>query len=913
MIDFLLWFLIITLLGWVSFPLTFSILRKLPSRGFILSKVLGLLIWGFLFWILVSLNLLQNDLASQLVALGILISISIFSCWKDRFNSLLGWIKENKKLIIVTEILFLSFFSLWTFIRATNPAIFGTEKPMEMAFITSILRSPSFPPNDPWLSGYGISYYYFGYVMVSMLIRIGGTIPGVGYNLAVALWFALTAMGAYSVLFDLINIRWLDKTYQPQQKIPSWLYGTALLAPFLVLVVSNWHGFVDILHARGLFWITNSDGSQSSVFWSWLKLRELDTPPGGLLSWLPTRTGGVQWWGASRVIQDFKLTGEAIEVIDEFPFFSFLLADLHPHVVAMPFALLVISQSLNLFWGGMSADSESEKVRIFNWKFPFHSWGFILAIISLGGLAFLNTWDFPFYLALMAAAFTLERAHRIGWCWNRIWDFVLMMAGLGIPSVLLYMPFFISFSSQAGGIYPSLIFFTRGIYFWIMFGPLLLPISIFLIFSWVQSRRGRQVRASMIITLILLTIFSILNWGLSFFASQLPELSSLFLWLQGGEQEGIYGLLIQAFVKRLQDPATWLTLVIIIFLSMGLLLKSKHAEFLEDKKKIFTYQSINKSTLFVLILILWGALLAFAPEFIYLRDQFSVRMNTIFKFYFQTWIFWSLSASYGLIILWRKSKKFPRFIQVLFGFLAIIALTVFILSIATQKGSQFDLLKVNGFIANLDFGSRISDWLVLGIGIIIFILLLYSLLKHEWMWFTKLIIIVGIGMGLVYPPIALWFKTDGFSPYGGLTLDGTDYFRQIWPDQMNAVDWLQRAPLGVMVEAVSQTGGSYTTYASVSTFSGMPTVLGWVGHEFQWRGGGVEVGTRQSDIETLYSSASWDETKAIISKYNIRYIYVGALERSTYALNEGKFIQHTQIAFNSSNSVIYEVPQSYVP
>jgi YYY domain-containing protein len=904
MLSVLIWFLMISLLGWVSFPIAFKVLRKLPSRGFILSKAVGLLLWGFFFWILVSLGLLQNDLAGQLVAFLILISLSIWAGWGDKFAGIKGWIKANWRLILATETLFLLTFAIWAFIRSANPAIYGTEKPMEMAFITSILRSPSFPPNDPWLSGYGISYYYFGYVMIAMLIRLSGVSAGVGYNLSSALWFALTAVSAYSVLFDMVKIRWLNKTREHESATPKWLYVAALLAPFMLLIVSNWHGFVDILHSRGLFWTTGVDGSQISGFWSWLNLKELDTAPTGTLSWLPTRPGGVQWWAASRVLQDFKLDQSAIEVIDEFPFFSYLLSDLHPHVLGMPFVLLVISQALNLFWGGMAGSA-----RLFKWRLPFHWPGLFLAIISLGGLAFLNTWDFPFYLALMAAAYMVERAHNLGWGIQRLREFVLIMAGLGIPAILAYLPFFLSFSSQAGGIYPSLIFYTRGVYFWVMFGPLLVPILIFAVYEWVKHRRGRQWRVSLLITFGLIGLLFLLCWGLSYIASRIPELSSLFLWLQGGEEVGIFGLMWQAILERLQDPGTWLTLAILIFLCMGLLIKSRQKDQAAIEGGEYVYRSINPSTLFVLILVLLGAVLTIVPEFVYLRDQFSVRMNTIFKFYFQAWILWSLAASYAIIVLWRKSKKFSSVVRILLGVATILGVVVFVLSIKAQGDSGSEVVLFEQLFQEPQFGSRLTDWLILGIAVIILAILVYSLVTKKWMWSLKVLILLGVGMGLVYPATALWSKTGGFKPFDGFTLDGTQYYRQVWPDQMKAVDWLESAPMGVLVEAVSPTGGSYTTYASVSTFSGMPTVLGWVGHEQQWRGGGEEVGSRQADVEVLYSTSSWEEAGRIIDMYNIRYIYIGELERKTYAINEEKFEMHLQTVFDSPNAVIYEVPQ----
>ena len=110
-----------------------------------------------------------------------------------------------------------------------------------------------------------------------------------------------------------------------------------------------------------------------------------------------------------------------------------------------------------------------------------------------------------------------------------------------------------------------------------------------------------------------------------------------------------------------------------------------------------------------------------------------------------------------------------------------------------------------------------------------------------------------------------------------------------------------------MAEAVADTGGSYTTYNIVSTFSGMPTVLGWVGHEAQWRGGYDEIGNRQMDLRILYSTSDWNQAQAIIDLYNIRYIVVSELERQTYQLDETKFEEHMYKLLNSTSVEIYEV------
>ena len=111
--------------------------------------------------------------------------------------------------------------------------------------------------------------------------------------------------------------------------------------------------------------------------------------------------------------------------------------------------------------------------------------------------------------------------------------------------------------------------------------------------------------------------------------------------------------------------------------------------------------------------------------------------------------------------------------------------------------------------------------------------------------------------------------------------------------------------IGTLVEAV---GGSYTNYARISAHSGQPALLGWPGHESQWRGGAEEMGSRQADIEKLYTTTSWAETQQILEAYNIRYIYVGPLERSTYPVSAFKFDDFLKVVFSSGEVTIYEVP-----
>jgi YYY domain-containing protein len=242
-------------------------------------------------------------------------------------------------MVIANEALFALAFVLFALFRAYNPEIMGTEKPMEFAFLNAILRSDTFPPHDPWLSGFGISYYYFGYLMMALLTRLSGVASAVAFNLGITLLFALTVTGAYGLVYNLIEGRGNEATGQRGKLVTSLpRYFVPLLGPLFVAILGNLEGVLEVLHAKGL---------GSAGFWKWLDIKELVSNGRVTGRWFDLGSGW-WWWRASRVIHDKDLLGNTIEVIDEFPFFSFMLGDMHPHVLALPFVLLALALALNV-------------------------------------------------------------------------------------------------------------------------------------------------------------------------------------------------------------------------------------------------------------------------------------------------------------------------------------------------------------------------------------------------------------------------------------------------------------------------------------------------------------------------------------------------------------------------------------
>jgi YYY domain-containing protein len=838
MLHLVLWYILITLLGLLAFPLTYKFLPGLADRGYTLARTLGLLIWGYIFWIFGSFGLLQNDIGGELFALFFLAALGIWSFRSLDGDEVRTWIRQKRRMLLVVEVLFLVAFLGWAIVRSANPEITGTEKPMELAFINAILRSPTLPPNDPWLSGYSISYYYYGYVMIAMLARLTATSGGTAFNLGLSLVFGLSAIGSYGLLYNLLAA-WRgnrqSSTARHQSPLP------ALLAPFFVLFVSNLSGLLHILRVKGVFWRQSESGDWVSPFWAWLDIGSISQPPpeNPFYHWW--------WWQGSRIVQDYDFLGNNKgDIIDEFPFFSFLLGDLHPHVLAMPFAFLGMALALNLL-----LDGSRGKIRWLGIRLHLNWYAFGLAAFALGAMGFLNTWDFPFYVALFSGAYVLKRMYDLRsmdeprrlTIWESAKDFLSIGVSLGVTGGLIFLPFYIGFSSQAGGFIPNLIFITKGVYTWIQFVPLLIPLFGFLFYLWKRFSNRRQLITGFKVTLVIIGVLLAVTALLTALISLLHVFSGInsdaaiaaSAFLGSLASPGWSETISEGFNRRLTTPGTLLTLAVMLTFVIALLWPNR-----TPPEPATPASRLPRTHIFAILLTLIAALLVLVPEFFFLRDFFGYRINTIFKFYFLAWLFWATAAAYATLVLWEK-------------------------------------------------------------------------LEGTWGLIFKSMTVLVLALSLLYPIMGLWSKTNGFNP-PQWELDGTSHITRYNPDEASAMQWLWTAPLGVVAESV---GGSYSVHARMSTNSGQPTVLGWVGHEHQWRGGFQEMGSREGDIARLYCAANWSEAQSVIDQYGIRYIVIGNLERSTYAagspncpsgLSEGKFQRYLEPVFQQDGVTIYEVP-----
>jgi uncharacterized membrane protein len=157
--------------------------------------------------------------------------------------------------------------------------------------------------------------------------------------------------------------------------------------------------------------------------------------------------------------------------------------------------------------------------------------------------------------------------------------------------------------------------------------------------------------------------------------------------------------------------------------------------------------------------------------------------------------------------------------------------------------------------------------------------------------------------GLVYPMSAIATRMSQ-QPPGGPSLDGVAFLS---PDERAGVRWLadQNGPAGrvVVAEAV---GDEYTLAGRMSTYSGAAAVLGWAGHEVQWRGPLPELGSRTGDMAALYRDAPVEAIRSVLDRYSVRYVVVGDIERDKYGeAVTTRFDGVLPVAFRSGGVVMY--------
>ena len=905
MIYVILWWLIIQCLGWLALPVAYRLFRWLPDRGYAFSKALGLLMVSYLLWLGAITGFLHNSRGGLLIAILVVAGLSawlFFRYYRTGSSdepSLLDFLRAHKGMVISVELLFTVAFILWAVLRAYASFKIDTaggEKFMEIAFLNAILGSLHFPPLDPWLSGFSISYYYFGYVMMAVMTRLSGAPVGVAFDLYDALLFALTLVGAFGVVYNLIPGARQAKTGQPS--FGSRRYRSplgqpvryALLGALLVVVMGNLSGFFESTYSTGLV---------SDSFWKWLNQPDLVQNGQTTGTFVPSGGGWFWWWRGSRVVWDRDLLGNTTGYnITEFPFFSFLLGDNHPHKLDLPFVLMAIGLGLNLLRRQISMgakdtpgdmmslrgqakqsspapkqspaveiasppaaarndDAPTKEARQAPWWNPIAAcldgdgFLFVMTAFCLGALGFLNTWDFPIYLALATLAYGIglyavkpavngRRLDR-----SLVRRTLTLGIGLGVLGLLLYILFYLGFSSQAGGLLPFIFPPTQLRQYFTMFGPFLVILTTFLAVYMVRSAKhagprvlAKTLLAWLVTALALLGIYTLMMLGLSLLDAFLHLTKNQVLY-DALSRLSVTTALGKALSWRIRDP--WVLLWLSGLLTFAVANVIWHVRTAsspapgsdaEASDSITEGQTpsaptsspapaahprLSPSVLFVFLMIFTGVVLTLSVEFVYLRDVFSTRMNTVFKFYFQAWVMMACASAYGVWWLLNRGDK------------------------------------VIGAVGKYTF---------LGLAVVL------------------------IAAGMFYPVFAFNDRVNGFktvddagNPLGIPNLDGTSAMARRSQDDWAAITWLKENVSGAPV-ILETPGGSYTYEGRISALTGFPAVLGWSAHEGQWRGSYTEQGKREPDIAIIYTSRDDQKTLDLLHKWKVKYVILGDTERN---------------------------------
>ena len=371
-----------------SIPAGRLIFKGLADKGFPLLKLSGLIVWA-LGCLVVGISWRFDNALDCPGRFGRLCAAQPVVWAGAAAAEIRAEIQQNRKLFLKIELTALAFFLFFLLIRLGNPDLWhpykGGEKPMDFSYFNAVLKSDSFPPYDPWYAGGYINYYYYGFVLAAMPVKLLGIVPSIAYNLILPTFFSFTAMAAFSFgwnLFPNLGKRKEESELKSPaiwQRVFGGPMGLALTSAFFVLILGNlgtiqmiFQGFQRIATAG----ITLTTGSVfERLAWFFEGIRMYITGHG--FTYYP----GDWYWIPSRTIPG--------EPITEFPYFTFLYADPHAHMFAYPITILVLCWLQALL-----------KNRLSDRKVGHVLLRLAAGALFIGTLKPTNTWDYPVFLLL---------------------------------------------------------------------------------------------------------------------------------------------------------------------------------------------------------------------------------------------------------------------------------------------------------------------------------------------------------------------------------------------------------------------------------------------------------------------------------------------------------------------------------
>lgn len=432
--TFLTWWLMALLMGMIAMPVSGQLFRSFEDKGWLFSKVLAIAVTGFLTWFLVAGKVLKFTNASC-IGVSVICGVGcIILLYRQTQKEIECYPAGKMKLIIREELLFLLVFLLWTYLVGFRPQAYGTEKFMDYGFMQAMMRSDVLPAKDIWYSQGTINYYYGGQYFAVFLTRLTGSRVEVTYNLMRTFVAAMAFVLPFSLIRQMLGDRIKTKNTGRNKYFPT---VAGVTAGVVVSIAGNGYFIV----YRCLLPLIN-------------KLRGITTE---VSYWFPN---------ATRYI-GYRPVNENDKTISEFPSYSFILGDLHAHVVNVMFVLLVIGllyawmketlrkdrRELTERMKAEQGDTSEQLRSDVSWKKHLLSPHLILVSILLGMFQWSNYWDFVIYFVVTGAVVLFANIIQLkGKAVKVIKITFLQAVEVIVISYLVVLPFTIKFETMVQGV-----------------------------------------------------------------------------------------------------------------------------------------------------------------------------------------------------------------------------------------------------------------------------------------------------------------------------------------------------------------------------------------------------------------------------------------------------------------------------
>ena len=908
------WIIILEIIGLVGFPIAFRSFSRLGDRGYNFAKPLSLLLLSVLTWFLGLTHIIPNSIFSIVLALIILLGIS-YAASKNHIEDLLKFLKSNLKTILISEVIFITIFVIFALARSLSPDLNHTEQPMDLMFLNAVITSPSYPPQDPWLSGEVVSYYYFGYLLFGVLAQLSGLASEVAYNLGIATIAALSAITIFGIVFNLVRI---------SNGSRHGAIAGGLGALFFLVFASNLVGTLELLRSSGV---------GSETFWEFIGVQGLAGLSNPSHTWRPDDSFW-WWWRASRVIPG---------TINEFPMFSFLLGDLHPHVMSIPFVLLVVGVGLQIYQTPRLLSTVSLRqvpllmfpvvtsllllataLVVINWPAGLFDWAqdllvysglifivllisltalatlvglvtwtpgsirilgwpfFLTAVISIGVLAAINLWDLPLGVSIVSGAILLNAVRYGGNIKRRLGRGAVLIWLIFVLSLLAFAPYYLTLETTGSGISALREIVSRPVHLFLIWGAFLaLALSLLMaVIPRVIVQQGNWVSRLGVSAFLIFTPLMIwFQWGARLFTATILVLFILVV-IFSIRRAGYR--LLAADEVNFAGTGTGLTLIVGgLIIAGGLLWDGiMNGERIGDE---------SGPAFERLLIVLPLALLALIS----------------------TYGSWSGTEVRGLRA--RDNLKGITPILGLLGLASIILMGAEVFFVSDLFGG--DLRRMNTV-----FKFYYQAWILLSIVAGFSIWYVTSRWNQRslggriglFTWVFFLVIMIG---SLSYYPVAS--LTASHTYVSAKTLDGQRYIEKENINESLTIDWLRKnvEPDAVVLEAAeipcaSSQGfcSDWTSVGRLSGSTGRPTIIGWEQHEMQWRRDDSSVTGRRFDVRSIYETIQNDEAEVLLNKYQVDYVVIGPRERSAYGIKgREKFFQLGVPVYSVGESTGFEI------